>query len=264
MEGKESSSFNLSGRQIHFISLSSLTKKVRLSHFHFLFSHIFFGNSTTLTDDVKTRLGGKSETGNEPAVVILDFSQVVGLDSTAAHAIAKLKDYLLKNFKHLDVVVFVTGEEGFKCHLNLSTKVDSDMANIRFSNAPRSLSLQTNEILGDTSVSDRRMSITARAVEMNHQIAEIPNSRVFDSLDGALLFAEDVIIAKVSPQALKEDSGERVRRSESGDPDHAKSIMQELCPDAKPEEIDVLFSSFEHETYNAGEILWVQGIQVQV
>ena len=194
--------------------------------------------------------------GNEPAVVILDFSQVVGIDSTAAHAIAKLKDYLLKNF-NLDVVAFVTGEEGFKCHFNLSTKVDSEIANIRFSNAPRSLSLQTSEI-DDT----RRMSVTARALEMNHQIAEIPNSRVFDSLDGALIFAEDVIIARISPQVLKDDSGENfppVRRSESGDPDHAKSIMKELCPDAKPEEIDALFSSFEHETLNEGEILWTQG-----
>ena len=54
--------------------------------------------------------------GNEPAVVILDFSQVVGIDSTAAHAIAKLKDYLLKNFK-LDVVAFVTGEELSLIHI---------------------------------------------------------------------------------------------------------------------------------------------------
>ena len=60
---------------------------------------------------------------------------------------------------------------------------------------------------------------------MNHQIAEIPNSRVFDSLDGALLFAEDVIIAKVSPQALKEDSGESFQ---FGDPSLAIQITRKV------------------------------------
>lgn len=46
--------------------------------------------------------------------MILDFSLIVAIDSSAAHAIAKLKSILL-NAMHLEVSIFVTGcTEGLK------------------------------------------------------------------------------------------------------------------------------------------------------
>lgn len=52
---------------------------------------LFFGNVALLTDTIKDILKEKSEEGYLPIVVIVDFTLVIGMDSSAAHAIAKLK-----------------------------------------------------------------------------------------------------------------------------------------------------------------------------
>ena len=144
--------------------------------------HIFFGNSTTTMDDIKQRLTEKQNAGQEPFVLILDFSQVVGIDSTAAHAIAKLKESLLKKFSLLDVILFVTRDEGFPCDFALSTRVcDSDPTKASIRIVERK---PGSRLLDGSESTSSRMSITARAFQMNHTepaetIAEIPNSRVF-------------------------------------------------------------------------------------
>ena len=76
--------------------------------------HIFFGNVTKMVDDIKCKLKEKQDVSDEPAVgefksrlllpsivfllahsfsfaVILDFTNTLGLDSSAAQSITKLK-----------------------------------------------------------------------------------------------------------------------------------------------------------------------------
>jgi SulP family sulfate permease len=45
--------------------------------------HIFFGNSTILRESVERLLAEKRRCGDEPIVVILDFSQVLAIDSSS-------------------------------------------------------------------------------------------------------------------------------------------------------------------------------------
>ena len=167
--------------------------------------HIFFGNSTTTMDHIK-RLIEKPKAGQEPFVLILDFSQVVGIDSTAAHAIAKLKDSLLKKFALLDVILFVTRDEGFPCDFALATRVcESDPAKASIRIVERR---PGSRLLDGSDSTSSRMSITARAFKMNHiepaeTIAEIPNSRVFRFVSctswSALLSSCLTTIPKITP-----------------------------------------------------------------
>jgi SulP family sulfate permease len=74
--------------------------------------HIFFGNIVKLVEDVKRRLSEKRQAGDEPAVVILDFSNVLGVDSSAAQSIVKLKLFIQKNF-NVKILLFVTRMDFF-------------------------------------------------------------------------------------------------------------------------------------------------------
>ena len=60
--------------------------------------HIFFGNIAQLTDTIKQILREKEDTEDVPIVVIVDFTLVVGMDSSAAHAVAKLKKIIHRLF----------------------------------------------------------------------------------------------------------------------------------------------------------------------
>lgn len=63
---------------------------------------------TQLTDPVKKLLSERKGTDLEPLIVILDFTLVVGLDSSAAHAVAKMNSQMHNRFK-VAATVFVAG-----------------------------------------------------------------------------------------------------------------------------------------------------------
>jgi SulP family sulfate permease len=82
---------------------------------------IFFGNIAQLTDTIKEILKEKEFLNEVPIVVIVDFTLVVGMDSSAAHAVAKLKKIIHRLFG-VEVSIFVTGSDrdGFPCEYALS------------------------------------------------------------------------------------------------------------------------------------------------
>jgi SulP family sulfate permease len=59
--------------------------------------HLFFGNVADLTDSLKGTLRTLQCSDESPFILLLDFTLVVGMDSSAAHAIAKLKDVIHRN-----------------------------------------------------------------------------------------------------------------------------------------------------------------------
>ena len=192
--------------------------------------------------------------------VILDFSNVLGLDSSAAQSIAKLKSFLLKHFNDLEIILFVTGhEDGFRCSFGLSEKITgkSLRTSIRIVEGSRPSTHQ-----------EHRFSLAAGALpnyieSKSKFIAEIPGCRICATIDDALIFAEDVLIALEDPTLLKRDSKERfplIRRT-SQNIDEVMSVLETLCPEASHNEIDILASMLSAEKYHAGDILWEQGQQ---
>ncbi|KAL7544731.1 hypothetical protein ACHAWF_008091, partial [Thalassiosira exigua] len=244
-------------------------------HVILLQGHIFFGNVAKMMDDVKASLNERNAR-DEPAVVIIDFTHVLGLDSSAAQSIAKLKSFILKNYG-VEIVIFVTGHaDGFRCAYNLSHKVvdQSGRKSIRIVNSEPSMQEHRNS---QTRRQEHRLSLTARALHvanthvndmesMTDLIAEIPNSRVCESLDDALLFAEDVLIALENPSILRGDSNEPFPfiRSTSENMNEVKSLLETLCPGASPGDIDILFSLLSIENINAEIFFGSRVMQVKV
>ena len=111
--------------------------------------------------------------------VILDFTSVLGMDSSASQSIAKLKSFVLKNF-NVEIILFVTGhEDGFLCTYNLSSKVVDE-------NHRKSIHIveHTNKQQPEHHHHDHRLSLAAGALQTyieteskSSLIAEIPNSQ---------------------------------------------------------------------------------------
>jgi len=247
--------------------------------------HIFFGNVTTMTDEIKRKLKEKCNADDKPIVVILDFSRVLGIDSSAAQTIAKLKDSILTNYG-IELVLFVTGQaDGFPCSYDLSRKVHDNTVvsatSKRLLEPKDALLLEEFDqdhivVEIDSSLErnfDSRSSIRARALSIASKntvnIAEIPNSRVCQTLDDALVFAEDVLVAIQDPDLLQRDvnescrNGHRARSVESAgqmmEERGVKLFLETLCPGATPEDITHLCSLLSREKYHLGDIIWEQG-----
>ena len=216
---------------------------------------IFFGNIVKLVEDIKRRLNEKRQAGDEPTVVILDFSNVLGVDSSAAQSIVKLKLFIQKNF-NVKILLFVTGhQEGYLCLYDLSQKVLDKSGR-------KSIHIVEDKPL----LKEHHMSLAAGALANYVEsqvdvIAEIPSSQVFETIDDALIFAEDVLIALEDPAILQTDCHERfpLMRRTSDNIDEVKSILETLMPETAGNEIEILSDLLTPEQYQKDDIVWKQG-----
>ncbi|KAL3808111.1 hypothetical protein ACHAXA_001017, partial [Cyclostephanos tholiformis] len=219
----------------------------------FLQGHIFFGNVVNLAEDMKRGLHERRRAGNEPVVVILDFSNVLGVDSSAAQSIVKLKSFILKNF-NIKILLFVTGnKDGFLCSYNLSQKVVDELGR------------KSIHVVEDNPfIKERRMSMAAGALSIESHynvIADIPSSQVFETIDDALIFAEDVLIALEDPTILQTDSHERfpLMRRTSNNINEVMQILETLMPEATENETEILADLLTPEQYQRDDVVWKQG-----
>lgn len=244
----------------------------------FLFQ-LFFGNVAQLTDTIKDVLRVKHLEGDLPIVVIIDFTLVVGMDSSAAHAIAKLKKIIHRLF-HVEISIFVTGSDrgGFPCEFALSEALagkrgaaDTDKGQ----NAEEAVEATDDGKMDDSEHSKRYI---AASKIVNTRL----DGRVSESLDEALRFAEDILIARQDPQHLF-SSVSATCLPDDGLTDHAINLtMEEERHRAKrylrnlleyPDEtsrsatnfltrsIALLVSIMTREEYKQDDILWEQGAE---
>jgi hypothetical protein len=97
------------------------------------------------------------------AQIIIDFTLVLGIDSSAAQAIIKLRNYLSNH--GIMLTIFVPGSsEGFPCEINLTEEL----------NSPPIRNMETHGFNDN----DQRL------------LARLTGSRVCDDLDTALVCAE--------------------------------------------------------------------------
>jgi SulP family sulfate permease len=184
--------------------------------------HLFFGNMAQLTEGIDEMLSGRRGTPDEPWIVILDFTLILGIDSSAAQAIVKLKGNLSKKFG-VGTCIFVTGSsEGFPCEFDL---------------------------YGELCTDDNMFS----------------GSHIYDSMDAALIFAEDALVHRHDPLLLSdycppilpsvnEDSCMSEER------EVAMHYLLNLCPaSAQESDVNNFFSLFTREEYEKGGLIWVQG-----
>jgi len=233
--------------------------------------HLFFGNVAQLTDNIKATLEQKKGTPAEPWIVIIDFTLVLGMDSSAAQAIGKLKDTMRKRF-HIDVAIFVSGSrDGFPCKYDLSHELScpADPADQDTINEEAAL-LFGGEAKMEKINTPANLVHTPRLIRSSRDTGlPIPQNLVCDSLDSALIFAENVLIARKNPCLLKDiaEFREPLTKSNnegefySSDEEKRSAIifLSNLCPGESLSDVEQLFSLFKREVYNENEIIWRQG-----
>lgn len=166
-------------------------------------------------------------------VLLLDFTLVMSIDSSAAEMIAKLYPQAKK---HNVALCFARGSsEGFPCATSLS-----------------------NKLLGQSTQS------TLTSTNRDHtSVDAISDLCVADDLDSALAWCEMVVIKDKLP--AYSDSAAQARQSTVcaalGDPSLACLVAHTLsvCPTVDQGDIQRLLKHFEPKTVPAGTVLWTQG-----
>mmetsp|Transcript_38565 Transcript_38565/g.82282 ORF Transcript_38565/g.82282 Transcript_38565/m.82282 type:complete len:928 (-) Transcript_38565:858-3641(-) len=213
--------------------------RVRVVQFQ---GHLFFGNVSLFSDGVK-ELIKNSPVEESPYVIIIDFTLVLGIDSSAAQAIMKLRDSLTSQFG-IKLSIFVPGKaDGFPCEVNLSKELNSPSASHQETNYGSHGSHGNGRLL-----------------------ARLTGSRVCDDLDQALVFAEDSLIAMVNPGLLYDNikrsflgAGNKQIKSLEEEKIYAIDLLHRKCPGEERDLVEQFFSFFSREIYDKGDILWKQG-----
>lgn len=203
--------------------------------------HIFFGNCATLNEYIMNEMMG---TDDLPWIVIMDCSLVLGIDSSAAQAIVKLKNGMLKN--GIATCAFVTGSHhGFPCEYKLSNELSD--------NAKRGVLREIESYTETSSFS-------------SDQTSQFTGSHVFESLDLALAFSENALVAKMNPDLLDKGLGsfeigeKKTITSLEDEREIALHYLTNICPDeANFQDIVFLFSHFTREVYKKDDYVWRQG-----
>jgi SulP family sulfate permease len=207
--------------------------------------HLFFGNVAQLSETVQRLLTVNIEDEhNRVLIVILDFSLVLSIDSSAAQSIVKLKSAIQAKCD-VQLAIFVSGsEDGFQCEYNLTEEL-------------MDAGKRSHQVDGyvDEKTGLIRSSLNERPT--------FKRSHVSSSLDKALIYAEDALVHAVDPSLLFNNihmSHPPVRQDSSLDEekDVALRYLQNLCPSGDPRTVQILFSKFKRETYVKGQYLWKQ------
>lgn len=218
--------------------------------------HLFFGNMAHLTQTISRILSDQLHSGFHPLIVILDFSLVLGIDSSAAQGMIKLKSSMQRRF-NVELSIFVSGSsDGFPCQFDLSRELSAP-------NIPTALyNTCDEEVATETTGLVKLHRVSSR--DAMAQMA-FSGSHVCTTLDEALVFAENYLIHRQDARLLDDlirpnDLVLRQSSSTSEEKDTALQYLKNLCPGAVSEEdVAQLFSSFERETYIKDGFLWKQG-----
>lgn len=218
--------------------------------------HLFFGNSASLNQNIHTILNQKRLSFEMPVIVIMDFSLVLGIDSSAAQGIIKLKKMMLEKFD-IQLALFATGsqQEGFPCDYALSKELMSDI------NSKEDDQSEQSE-LSCGYFCNEETALLARSESKKCLMTKYSGSFVCNSVDVALVLAENALIHREKPSLL-ENENEVVQPRFDIPIEQEKKLallyLREICPsNAHEEDVGILFSKFQRKEYRKDDILWLQ------
>jgi sulfate permease, SulP family len=249
--------------------------------------HLFFGNMAQFTESMDLLLSNDEEeainapmatvdenqalvksedqTWLSPLVVILDFSLVLSIDSSAAQAISKLKNAMLTRY-NCEFCIFVTGsDDGFPTEFRLSEEL---------SKSPTAKAGAPNGAT-DTEAPNEDTALLMKSVAADWESkvkAEYLGSRVCSSLDVAVYLAEKALVARKDPTLLDLDDYDYAFRNNcrhvspltpTSSPEDERLVAQRffenLCPvGIEPGHFELLYSFLEREVYKKGDLIWMQ------
>jgi len=225
--------------------------------------HLFFGNVVTISSFIKTQLQRKKGTLEEPLVVIIDFTLVLGMDSSAAHAIAKLKKTMHKSF-NVEISVFVTGSgDGFPCEYALSRELSKkwEVQEKHEMSDKNDADDGASSVVSIGTISVSRTGFYSNLLEMH------PSEQVCENLDMALIFAEDMLVERANPTLFREENfcdttypnDSIVMMFPDEERYYATKFLKNVCPNADEADVGRLCSYFRREEYFENDVIWKQG-----
>jgi len=188
-----------------------------------------------------------------PIVLIMDFSLVLGIDSSAARAIVKLKDTIINKY-NIHRCIFVTGSsEGFPTEFDLSNQLSNDL----------------NGTIATSHTDPCNKDTPLLLPNNDNKGSQYNGSCVRSSLDLALMEAEDNLINMIKPCLFAEEDDlahsqfmfdfQSVKLTPVEEKEGFISAMKVICPgNISDDDIAILFSSFEREIYKVGDLIWEQ------
>lgn len=222
-----------------------------------------------LTDSIKQILNEMKGNNEEPLIVILDFTLVVAMDSSAAHAVAKLKSILHRLFK-VEVTIFVSGghRHGFPCEYPLTETLATE-------DESQTVDFNKIEIGSDSPAQASRGSICvsrgSKSMKATQLLREMPKNRVCASLDEALQFAEDILIARENPLLMQvskfliEDEQKELTSEE--EVNQAAKYLEKLALTSSVHELEAtraasaILTKCYREEFQKDDIIWLQGAE---
>ena len=218
--------------------------------------HLFFGNVSQLNQSINEILKAQQSL-IKPFIVIVDFSLVLGIDSSAAQAIVKLKKVMLDTY-HIKLCIFVPGSsDGFPCEYKLSSEIDDNHIYM-----PLETSLLDNVLYSNASIEETAFMMHSLNKRENFKYE---GSQICQTLDFALTLSENALVAWHDPNLLDNDIMiDEADDSELSEEDEKNAALFHLGKifsriDVSENDVELMFSFFEREVYTKDEMLWKQG-----
>lgn len=253
------------------------------------FTQIFFGNVVSLTESIKGMLKEKKDNLDDAWIVILDFTLVNGIDSSAAQSISKLKAVMHQKF-NVSLAIFVTGStDGFPCCYDLSHDITANSSTLIAASSHEDSyheSKETSYLLHPSASSNlegddhamkmQQVRIPSSVTEMGRSyMPKIPADKICVDLDEALIFAEDALIGLQDHTLLSHDqendrfhcihmkgqSQENWTMSSQEEEDMTYRYMSSLCHGETDIVVKKLLSLFKRNIWKKNQILWKQSSQ---
>jgi SulP family sulfate permease len=227
--------------------------------------HIFFGNATILSEAIQNLLmesAGKTR-NDSPKIkfLILDFTLVVAIDSSAAETISKIYS-ICKKFQVR--ICFSRGSpNGFPCNFPLSEKLlcsvqtecDEEFQEFRSLNRSIKYCSRCGAFPSSQNVEFNECKVCGKKIDKCD-----PHQRLFlsDNLDDSLAWCEEIIIElETKHTQIGEISTTREMRLDSV-PIYLQQIFNVYGDAGSPDDIFRLIGYFVPEQVDEGTILWVQ------
>ena len=214
---------------------------------------MFFGNMAQLNESICDVLSSQKDGEDQnkdkiqPWIVIMDFSLVLGIDSSAAQAITKLNKMMRKKFG-VHLCIFVTGSsDGFPCDYSLSEELINVMGDMQLSQNDR------NNFSGDYS-NEQTALLARKTISRGYT-----GSQVCQTLDLALVMSEDALIFKKDPSLLEDELDMTQHDVLPASMEKSSGIrhLRNMCSQEVEEvQLEILFSRFHRQVYRKGDTLW--------
>ena len=219
--------------------------------------HLFFGNLTKLNDSLDEVITQHEVRHGKAWILILDFSQVLGIDASAAMGFAKIKEKLHSEYD-ISVCIYVTGEKRgkkFPCEYRLA---DDLVSETMYGNLD-----STSHSLDQSEVHKMDASIS---ILLNEKKI-IPADHICHNLDEALEFAEDALISRVDKNFCYDlFSHIHFPIEKVNDPDTLREevfILQKLLTSLLPEKFKdyhiPLIRNLERQIFYRNDVVWEDG-----